>query len=595
MKFVSYSFVLLTSLTIFAPALAKSVKHGHEEVVKFVQATAAPKGNGSEKHPFASLAAAALAPWDILIVLPSTMALDGGITLKSGQKIIGACDPTDISVSPAQPIITNLNGTLNNGVGVIATGNNVIKNIYFQNTYSSSINYDNATNLTIQDCLITGHNQGNVTLTHGHFAGNLVGGIQGQCSQSGETLIDHVIIRSNTAGPGIQDLPVSPAHRQLTVCNCELAQLNDRGIISAPLGSSTSTAVSDVVVKDSHLHDFISSTTGVGFGCNPLNGSLQTVLIKNSVFNNISFFNIEGVPFHDISISGPSPELKIEIDSCLFENSTSIAIQIINDNVAKSEALATNSTSNNVAAFFGSLILDNGVQRNRLCGNTVTGGVFYLAETDTNQEQPSQAMPVEITELIGNCFSGSFGIVLDPKIPWTPLLDITAECNCFYGTGTSSICFATDTLNLQASASPLNGFINAHENTFSGFTADIEDSGSSISYLLSKNFWGQPTTSCAATSPCLPYQTCEKGACLGPIVILPTTPPLFAGYIDASHPLAASIACPRNCCFSTSGTSNPSPTLQARLSPEGRHQKLERIQKSIRSISPEPTEAAVVS
>ncbi len=79
---------------ILAPALAKSDKHCNEDIVKYVQANAAPNGNGSKKHPFSSLAAAALATWDVLIVLPSVQALEGGITLKPGQEIIGSCDPT---------------------------------------------------------------------------------------------------------------------------------------------------------------------------------------------------------------------------------------------------------------------------------------------------------------------------------------------------------------------------------------------------------------------------------------------------------------------------------------------------------------------
>ena len=42
----------------------------------------------------------------------------------------------------------------------------------------------------------------------------------------------------------------------------------------------------------------------------------------------------------------------MEIDACSFENSTAIAIEIINTNASKSEAIVTNSVSNNVGYFF---------------------------------------------------------------------------------------------------------------------------------------------------------------------------------------------------------------------------------------------------
>ncbi len=551
MKFVSQSLLLLVTLALLAPTLAQADKScPKEEVVKYVKANASPYGDGTKKNPFATLAAAALVTWDVLIVLPSLTALDGGITLKPGQQIIGSCNPTDFTGSTIQSIITN-----SNGVGVTATGDNVIKNIYFKDTKSSAINYDSSTNLIVQDCLITGHNQGNVTVpAGGPFAGLLVGGIQGQCSQSGETLIEHVIIRNNHAGPGIQDFPVTPAHRELIVCKCEFAQLNANGITSEPVGGTT-TAFSSVVVRDSYFHDFVG-VAGFGFLCFPHNGSVQKVLIKNSSFYNIASYNIAGNPFFDITKPGPSPELKMDIDSCSFEIGSFAAIGIFNTNSSKSKVTVTNSISNNVKTFFESQVVANGIQRTKLCSNTVTDGTFYLAEAFNT----TAAKPVEITEIIGNCFTGSIGIDLNASlsssIPWT-FLDITVEGNCFFGTS-SSTGFKTTTL-----IGAFNGLIRAHENTFSGFTADIQDGGSNVSYLVSKNFWGTPTTPCTSTSMCGLYQICQNALCFGPIVLLPATPSLFTGYIDASHPLTESITCPCNCRFQTSGTPTPPPLAQA--------------------------------
>ncbi len=282
----------------------------------------------------------------------------------------------------------------------------------------------------------------------------------------------------------------------------------------------------------------------IGFFCFPQNGSVQTVLIKDSAFSNINSFNIQGSPSYNPAGTAPAPELKIEIDTCSFENSTSVAIDITNTGALKSKLFVENSVSKNMNVFFLSDVL-GGVQQNRLCGNTATGGIFYTAQAGLTQS-------VEITEIIGNCFTGSIGIKLLPSIAWT-LLDITAECNCFFGTGTGSILFDTTT---SSSAGAFNGLIKAHNNTFSGFATDIQDNGSGVNYLVSRNFWGEPTntTPCSSTSPCPLYQTCEHGSCLGPIVPKPF---LGNGSIDASHPLTASIKCPCNCSFSTSGTPAP--------------------------------------
>jgi hypothetical protein len=79
--------------------------------VWFVSASAAANGNGSVFRPFNSLGAVqnASEPNDQIIVLParaSTPPLDGGITLKTGQSLLGA-DPLSLFAGnndPALPV-----------------------------------------------------------------------------------------------------------------------------------------------------------------------------------------------------------------------------------------------------------------------------------------------------------------------------------------------------------------------------------------------------------------------------------------------------------------------------------------------------------
>ena len=86
MKFLSKSLGLLVTLTMLAPALAKSDKCHEKEVVKYVQGGASAPGNGTKEHPFATLQVAQKDPsWDVLIVLSSKVPLTDGITYKTAN------------------------------------------------------------------------------------------------------------------------------------------------------------------------------------------------------------------------------------------------------------------------------------------------------------------------------------------------------------------------------------------------------------------------------------------------------------------------------------------------------------------------------
>ncbi len=554
MNFLSKSLVLLLALIVFAPALAKSEKcHDKEEIVKYVQGGAAPGGNGSRKHPFASLADAETATWNVLIVLSSPFALDGGINLTSGQKLIGEEDPTGIVLSPTQPTITNSSNATNNGHGAVVNGNVTIKNIYFKNTYASAINYDNAENLTVLDVLATGYNSG----------GGIKSGINGTCQNPGNTHIEHVIIRNNVAGTGsfagIDDVP--HVHRDLTVCNCEFSGLTNNGIYTQP---TTAAASSSVIIKDCYLHDFTGA--GAGLVCQPINAT-ETVLLKNSIFTNV------GIVFGcEIVLEARESDLKICVDSCSFTETTTpnfvdtIALFSFNSlcNITAKNSLVT--TGN--AFFYNSRIEDNedtqpSTVQEKFCGNTVTAQGFYSVTNTSN------FFPVERAHITDNLFIGNtvFQINNNPN-KWA-LLDIIAEHNCFTGT-TGSVAFRT-----IANKNIGSVIYNAHENSFVSFTRDITDAGSNVNYLVSKNFWG-PTTSCMTSADCIPpYQICKGGMCLGP-----TVSSNGSGYIDASHPLAQSIQCPHGCCNVQSKT----PLQQTiELSDEQRHEMIEKSREQIRA------------
>src|SRR5271155_1628791 len=100
--------------------------------VWFVKASAAANGNGSIVHPFNSLNTVqnASKPGDQIIVLSapaSTPPLDGGITLKTGQSLVGL-DPFSLLAGNNEPAprITNSSASQNGGNSVVLANNTVV-------------------------------------------------------------------------------------------------------------------------------------------------------------------------------------------------------------------------------------------------------------------------------------------------------------------------------------------------------------------------------------------------------------------------------------------------------------------------------------
>ena len=591
MKFLGKAFGVLVTLMMLTSAFAKSEKcHDKDGIVKFVQGGASAGGNGSKKHPFATLADAQNATWDTLIVLSSAVTLDGGITLTHGQKLIGEEDPTCLRVSPTQPTISNTT-TANSSDGVVAIGDVTIKNIFFTNTNGNAIGTDLAENLTVENVRIINFNQ-NASLSSS--------GIGGNAQSSGETWIKNVII-SNPSGRGfagiLESLSANSIHRKLSVCNCELSQLNQGIFIQLQNADATST----VDIENSYLHDFLAPTSTQGGILSNLNATdnQQTMRVKNSTFYHLGGSTSLGNEI--LAVATHNSQLKLQVDSCSFNEiaSSSGSFGNVNGVTAQSHTTASftatierssftniniaiqpqnfgNSTSfaqvkcatfntvnvavqpqtfsaasiidttveksqgTNVGTFFQPQFFTGGQQKNVLCGNTDTGMTFYNTNIQSGTTGTEQIL------IVGNTFNGLQAIQAQspPTATVTAtwhLLNITAKHNCFNGgnaSGSTALLFQARNLG--------NIVVDAHENSFSEFNTDIRDGGTSTDYLVSRNFWGIPTVSCTATSMCGTYQTCKEGLCFGPTVSLPTTPPLFTGFIDPSNPLEKSIKCPCN-------------------------------------------------
>ena len=127
----------------------------------YVKAKAKSGGDGDKNKPFNSLqqVEAASLPGDTIHILQSPShedALDGGIQLKDGQKLVGE-GPNVLNANPnsARAKLTNTSGARLDGDIVRLAKNNLVQNIHFDNAYRSSVFGINADGAEILGNLMT--------------------------------------------------------------------------------------------------------------------------------------------------------------------------------------------------------------------------------------------------------------------------------------------------------------------------------------------------------------------------------------------------------------------------------------------------------
>jgi hypothetical protein len=129
----------------------------------YVNADAAPGGDGSRSRPFTTLEQVERASktGDIIRIVPSSRALDGGIQLKDSQRLIGLGDAVTKAATGAGPTVTNTS-TRYDGDAIRLARNNVVENIHVDGAARAGIFGVNAGRVELRGNLIT-HNmiQGN--------------------------------------------------------------------------------------------------------------------------------------------------------------------------------------------------------------------------------------------------------------------------------------------------------------------------------------------------------------------------------------------------------------------------------------------------
>ena len=123
----------------------------------YVKADATAGGNGSRSRPFTTLEQVETASkaGDTIRVVPSSRALDGGIQLKDGQRLIGLGDAVTKAGTGAQPSVTNTSAARYNGDGIRLARNNVVQNIHIDGAARAGIFGVNAGRGELRGNLIT--------------------------------------------------------------------------------------------------------------------------------------------------------------------------------------------------------------------------------------------------------------------------------------------------------------------------------------------------------------------------------------------------------------------------------------------------------
>ena len=345
------------------------------ETTWYVKATADDGGDGSKKRPFNSLQAVEeiSEPGDTIIILhcpADTPALNGGIALKDGQKLIGTGpDVTKAAPQSARAKITNSNDERNWGDAIWLANDNEVTNIHIIDAYSTAILGLDIIGANIHHNLITGHNQGcsYIWLPSGQELALFGIVFYSWSAMMGDLLVHHNVVR-DAEGGGVVLYLFGSASAELQLDENSFTDLSppsilgDGGRVEA-IAISTDNTRANVIIRDTFVDNIghtgnsnSDSIVSVMYG-----SSQQDVLIQNYTYRNtedvggssatgIEFwitpwaanatldFRLEDSDLRGMNgwcgvqlyVQGKDCELTWEVENTVVENSTEDGIGIYN-------------------------------------------------------------------------------------------------------------------------------------------------------------------------------------------------------------------------------------------------------------------------
>lgn len=310
-----------------------------DAVTRYVQSDAdASRSTGARNRPFASLAdaEAASGPGDVIMVLhvpAARPALDGGITLKDCQKLLGTGPPvTTASANAARAKITNSTGDV-----VTLADDNEVAGLHIAGAGGYGIIGRNTTGSSIHDNLLTGWNQLELLEDFPAFAHRAAG-------RGGITfLADAGAITANTArdnvlrdasSSGVVVLASGSAEATVTVEGSVIENIDgssflaggrNHAIFAAGFDGATvdltitRTVVDDILNESDGISAFVCAGGGFVCGTVPGTGANVNLEIREFMYRNTSGRGQQGIE----TLTQPGTRLTL-----LLENSDIIGTRL---------------------------------------------------------------------------------------------------------------------------------------------------------------------------------------------------------------------------------------------------------------------------
>ncbi len=132
---------LLVGSVVVAASDAAEAQPAELDGVFYVSPVAEPDGDGSREAPFRTLAAAqaASAAGDTIHLLASDQIVDGAITLKPGQKLLGLASDGALATDPDDRVRLTSTAELPEGTVVALGGDNEIAGVHFEEMIGHAI------------------------------------------------------------------------------------------------------------------------------------------------------------------------------------------------------------------------------------------------------------------------------------------------------------------------------------------------------------------------------------------------------------------------------------------------------------------------
>ena len=171
---------------------------------------------------------------DTIFLLSSDSALEGGLALKAGQRLIG------LSRAGHKPVITNSDSTRNSGCGIVLADNNRVSNVRIEDAYASGIYGFNASTTRVDSVDVHAANRSGsyIDVKYPTLPGTLPHGgmVFVHSTSSAEVMVNSSSV-TQSAGFGIVSITSDTSHSSLSVNHTQVEGGSKIGFFDAGISA----------------------------------------------------------------------------------------------------------------------------------------------------------------------------------------------------------------------------------------------------------------------------------------------------------------------------------------------------------------------